>query len=118
MLKLAAAALLGLSLAGTHADNPAAEGRRAAEADLRAGRLILRSYGFVASGNPDYARLLLDRLGVRTKAVAGCVVDATIVAQTAAYNEVMKAAIRKRFGAHIFEDLAAEAARLKAPPPR
>ena len=94
-----AISLFGIQLA---ADSPAAaaarEGRREADRDIREGRLSLRTYGF-ASGGTTSSQKVLERYGVRRQAVAGCVVSPAIVAETAAYNEVMKAEIRRRFGA-------------------
>ena len=94
-----AISLFGIQLA---ADSPAGaaarEGRREAESDIRDGRLVLRTYGF-ASGGTASSQKVFERYGVRRQAVAGCVVSPAIVAETAAYNDVMKAEIRKRFGA-------------------
>ena len=84
------------SLADRATAAAAREGRREAEQDIRDGRLILRSYGF-ASGAP--LPQSVHRLGIRRQSVAGCVINPAIIAETAAYNEVMKAEIRRRFGA-------------------
>ena len=92
-------------------DNAAIRGRFDAEQDIKAGRLILRTYGFAAGGKSTYALLLEKRLGVRMRAVAGCVVSQEILAETAAYNEVMTAEIKRRFGPRILEDLQKEASR-------
>lgn len=94
----------------------AVEGRREARSDIRDGKLILRTYGYAAGARTKYAELLRERLGVETVAVAGCVVDASIVAETAAYNEVMKAEIAKRFGADALEKIRVRSG-APAPPP-
>ena len=103
----AAAVLLCCSLESAALPSAAAaEGRREAETDIRDGKLMLRTYGYAAGAKTKYAELLRERLGVETVAVAGCVVDASIVAETAAYNEVMKAEIAKRFGPDALKSLA------------
>jgi hypothetical protein len=104
--------LFAMALLFLGATSPAAEeGRREAHADIRAGRLILRNYGFAAGVVGPYAQLLKERFGVQQRAVAGCVIDAELAAETRAYNDVMKAEIEKRFGAGVLETLRKEAAR-------
>ena len=88
----------------------AEDGRHEAERDISEGKLILRTYGLMAGGTSPYSRLLFERLGVRTRAVAGCLVDATIIEKTWAYNEVMKKEIARRFGAEALEEIASVAA--------
>jgi hypothetical protein len=84
--------------AAPSAEAAAREGRREAQSDIRDGRLILRTYGF-APGGTTSSQKVFERYGVRRQPVAGCIVSPAILAETAAYNEVMKAEIRKRFGA-------------------
>lgn len=84
--------------AGPSAEAAAREGRQEAESDIRDGQLILRTYGFASRGTAA-SQKVFERYGVRRQAVAGCMVNAAILAETAAYNDVMKAEIRKRFGA-------------------
>ena len=89
----------------------AKRGSAAARADIKAGRLILRTYGFAYAGTPEYVRLLAERLAVEIRSSGGCVVDARIIAETNAYNEVMKAEIARRFGKDALEKIQAEAQR-------
>ena len=117
MTKTLAAAVvmlcMGLDAAALEArplTRAAEDGRHEAQRDIREGKLILRSYGLMAGGTSPYTRLLFERLGVRTRAVAGCVVDATIIEKTSAYNEVMKEEISRRFGAEALEEIASLAA--------
>ena len=85
---------------------PAAEkGRLEAERDIRDGRLILRTYGFAGGAPTPASQRLYERFGIRRQAVAGCIVDPIIIAETAAYNEVMKVETRKRFGANVLDEL-------------
>lgn len=109
---LAAVVLLGLcAFVRGEADASAKTGREAARADIKAGRLVLRTYGFAYAGSTNYARLLKERLGVEIKSAGGCVVDARIIGETNAYNEVMKAEIARRFGKDALEKIQAEAQR-------
>lgn len=112
---LAAFVLLSLSAfmrggpTGSSAHEAAQRGRETARADIKAGHLALRTYGFAYAGSPAYARLLKERLGVEVKSAAGCVIDAAILAETNAYNEVMKSEIARRFGKNALETIEAEA---------
>jgi len=111
------AAALALSLAltmpgvGSLRGSRAAEreGRAEAKADIAAGQLILRMYGINPTGESAYTRLLEARLGVKVQVVGNCTVNGGIIAETAAYNEVMKKEIRKRFGPHALEDIERDA---------
>jgi hypothetical protein len=115
MRKMLAAAVAAMSLFtfesaaidkfGPPAELAAKEGRLEAERDIREGRLILRTYGFAGGAPTPAAAQLYKRYGIRSEAVAGCVVNPAIIAETAAYNEVMKAEIRKRFGEKALDEL-------------
>lgn len=83
----------------------AEEGTAEARADIAAGRLTLRTYGISPAAESPYTRLLAERLGVKVVVVGACTPDARTIAETAAYNEVMKQEIRKRFGRHALEDI-------------
>ena len=86
----------------------AEEGRAEAKTDIAAGRLILRTYGISPAAESPYTRLLAERLGVKVVVVAACTPDARTITETAAYNEVMKREIRKRFGRNALEDIERE----------
>ena len=90
--------------ADTSAGAAAREGRREAQSNIREGRLILRTYGFASRGTAS-SQKVFERYGVRREAVAGCMVSPAILAETAAYNDVMKAEIRKRFGAAALDEI-------------
>ena len=115
MRKMLAAAVAAMSLFSVDSfaidkfgppAGPAAEkGRLEARRDIREGRLILRTYGFAGGMSSPASQRLYERFGIRSEAAAGCVVNPAIIAETAAYNEVMKAEIRKRFGANVLDEL-------------
>lgn len=107
MKRLLAAVVVVMSLMGASPSESAAarEGRREAVRDIREGRLILRSYGLASQGTTATSQKLFERFGVRRQAVAGCMVSPAILAETAAYNEVMRAEIRKRFGAAALDEI-------------
>lgn len=95
MIAILAVLFLGLQ-------SPAAvEGQQEARRDIAAGKLILRAYGLM--GPSAYPKILQEKYGIRLERVAGCVVDANMVAKTGAYNAVMKAEIEKRFGRGVLE---------------
>jgi hypothetical protein len=109
ILALALSLILASPFGGLFSSREAAErGRAEAKADIAAGQLILRTYGINPTGASPYARLLEERLGVKTRVVAACMVDGRIIAETAAYNEVMKREIRKRFGKDALADIERE----------
>lgn len=93
------------------AERAASKGRIAAREDIKAGLLVLRTYGFAAGARTTYAELLERKLGVRMRAVAGCVVSEDLIAETAAYNAVMTAEIKRRFGPRALDDIHREASR-------
>lgn len=115
MRKMLAAAVAAMSLItlesvaidrfGPPAGPAAEKGRLEAARDIRDGRLILRTYGFAGGASSPASQRLYERFGIRREVVAGCVVNPAIIAETAAYNEVMKAEIRKRFGAKVLDEL-------------
>lgn len=98
-------AALALALLGFRtADSAAAKrGRLEAVQDVRAGQLILRTYGM--AGHAAYSGDLQKKYGFKIEVVAGCIVDPALIAETGAYNEVMKAEIKRRFGARALKDL-------------
>ena len=74
-------------------------GRLAAERDVRAGRLILKSWGYPSPVFPIYAQLVHERYGIQITTVAGCVISSEQHAEWNAYNAVVAAEIERRFGA-------------------
>ena len=87
----------------------AAEGREEARADIAAGELVLRTYGVATSVESPYNRLLSERLGVQVRIVAGCTPGLKTIVETTAYNDVMEAEIRRRFGSHVLAEIERDA---------
>src|SRR5688500_8402589 len=87
----------------------AAEGREEARADIEAGDLILRTYGIATSGDSPYNRLLSERLGVKVRIVGGCTPSLKTIVETTAYNDVMEAEIRRRFGSNALAEIERDA---------
>jgi hypothetical protein len=88
---------------------PGAAGRDAAERDIAAGKLRLKSYSPPAPPwYQEYVRLLQTRHGIEIEGVAGCDVSETFVACVEGYNERMLREIRNRFGADVLERTARE----------
>jgi hypothetical protein len=73
------------------------KGRADAEQDLRAGKLAIEVYGFGA-GAGSYVALFRERFQAEVYAVAGCLVNDTIIGHAAGYNAVNEAEIERRFG--------------------
>ena len=104
-MKAIVVALLAVSLFGFRpVDSGAARrGRMEAARDIRAGQLILRTYGL--AGSAAYPREVLQRYGLKVQVVAGCVVDPRLIAETGGYNDAMRAEIKRRFGVAALNDL-------------
>jgi len=79
-----------------------AQGRRDAEADIRNGRLRLKSFGTLAPWHKEYDATLKRRYGIDVVRVAGCVVDEHEI-EWRAYNQVMVARIERGFGRGILD---------------
>lgn len=109
MKRLLAVAALSVAIAASvdAGDSPAVRrGREEARNDIRRGELVLRTYGYGAHATDSpYFRALRERFGVRIQPVGGCLVKPETIAATAGYNEVMRAEIRKRFGAKALEEV-------------
>lgn len=88
-----------------------ARGRRDAAQDIKAGILKLKEYPALPYSAEEirYIRLLQDRCGVGREVLDGPGDDRDRRAEVEAYNEVMSAAIRGRFGPSILADLRREA---------
>ena len=92
-------------------------GRDDAERDIAAGKLAIEI--FVGPWSPDRgASILKERYGIETKIVGTDLVFPGEREHAAAYNEIMRAEIERRFGVGVLEKAAAEAeANWKPPPP-
>ena len=84
-------------------------GAAAAEADITAGVLQLKRYGWPSPWQQTHAALLRDRLGVSLDHVAGCAVTAALIDDVTAYNRRMEIEIASRFGEGALEQVEAEA---------
>lgn len=74
--------------------------------------LGLRVCGLRSPDAVAYDEALTDGYDINVQVVAGCVVSAELVANAKAYNEVMEAAIERRFGPDWSERARAASGRL------
>lgn len=73
-------------------------GEAQARKDIAAGILVIEESGLGAGGGPEVQRILLERYHIELRAVAGCVVDESIIGHEAGYNAVSEPEIDRRFG--------------------
>ena len=85
-------------------------GRVEAEADVKAGRLVILDYGVPRKGQNEFEALFRERYEVEVRRVANDAVNPTINGRALGYNEVSKPEIKRRFGDDVFERLEIEAA--------
>lgn len=88
--------------------NPASEGREAARADLRAGKLALETTAF-RPWSPVYARLLRERYHIDFKNVSERITSPEVSGYRHGYNEIMRNEILRRYGSNVLERTAEEA---------
>lgn len=100
--------LVPLLLAGWPLSAPI-RGELAARFDLVRGHYELLGYGLPPTWIRDYRHILQQRYGIEYRAVAGCVVSPWEVSYVDAYDSVITAAAKQRFGHDIFEEAANEA---------
>lgn len=121
LIPLLLSALLTFAGCSFGSISSARRGRLAAQQDLSRGVLAIRTYGMFSPSDDVLTRLLKQKLGVELVAVAGCLVDNRIVAETRAYNEVMVAEITRKHGPNALERVRMEAeeqyVRELSPPP-
>lgn len=99
-------------MVGSGDRSAAFRGRADALADLKAGKLVVESFGMPGPASGEYTRLLEKRYGIETRRVgAGCVFTPDEFQHAQAYNRVMKAEISRRFGPDVFELTYQEAAK-------
>ncbi|MBI5821044.1 MAG: hypothetical protein HZA88_18910 [Verrucomicrobia bacterium] len=91
--------------------SPTAEvrGRVVAKLDLACGHYEVQSYGHPAFWKREYAKLLRERYGIECRTVAGCCVWDSLVSYVRAYNGVVKAAMKRKFGRDVFKECAEDA---------
>jgi hypothetical protein len=79
-------------------------GRLTAQFELKRGHYIYLTFGLEPPERREIARLLQERYGVELRTVAGDIVSKDLVAYVDAYNEVMDAAINRRFGHNVYKE--------------
>jgi hypothetical protein len=84
-------------------DERTLSGAEEAHADIAAGRLMIRSFGLVGGVDPATSAAR-ERYGIATESVGPCAVDADTAVRATAYNRVMRAEIRRRFGAEVLRE--------------
>lgn len=98
---------IGAALGSESKDQDAAkayeEGKAEARADIREGRLVVKTYGLPASSRNTYAEILKAKYGVELRAVAGCVVTSELLQNVKGYNEISKTEIELRHGKGVLE---------------
>lgn len=77
---------------------PYAKGRARAKDDLKAGRVILKTFGPPAKWRGIYAEILKSEYGVTLEAVADGNISAKQREEIRGYNSVVKEELRKRHG--------------------
>jgi hypothetical protein len=112
--KLIATAAVMVILPTIWFHSPSLRGSVAAHIDVEHGRYEIQTFGLPAPWSPQYSRLLYTRYGVRSRAVAGCMVDSTQVSYVEAYDSVVADAAMRRFGHDIFAECAADAEKVYA----
>jgi hypothetical protein len=99
-----AVALCGCHTLGERGTTAYLSGQSEARHALAGGRLELETCGLPADWTPEYERLLLERYGIQTRPVAGCIVTDQILDHERGYNEVMRDEIQRRFGSRIWKE--------------
>lgn len=100
---LTALLLNGCSTVSDYSYSEYRRGKADAQKDIQANRLITEVYGFGASKDSAWGRLLKESYGIEQRMVAGCIVDGKIVGHAKGYNEVSHAEIERRFGKDIWD---------------
>ena len=88
----------------------AACGQMAAEFDLCRGRYALQTYGLLPWAD-EYSRLLKQRYGIETHAVALCIVSDTVMLYADNYDVLSTAAVNHKFGKDVFNECREDARR-------
>lgn len=89
----------------------AVRGRLVAEIDVRNGHYELQTYGLPVSWRPEFARLLSERYGISEHVIGGCTVSPSQRAYANAYDQVVAAAVNRKFGKDVFMECATDAKR-------
>lgn len=98
-----------------YADSQIRASAEEAKADIAAGKLGLRTAGLrVPKRRVSADSVLKADYGIESKPFAGCLVDALLIGQMKAYNDLMKQAILRKFGKsyeELYKTAAAKAAK-------
>jgi hypothetical protein len=84
-------------------------GKVSAHLDLRRGQYTLLLHGLPMHADPEFRRILKDRYGVDSKRVGYCVTSFPVRAYADSYNEVVAAAIERKFHRDVILDAFREA---------
>ncbi|HEX6728460.1 MAG TPA: hypothetical protein VF074_00540 [Pyrinomonadaceae bacterium] len=80
-------------------------GRFEAHLDVLSGSYSIRVYGTQDVGIVEYKDILSNEYGIEMVAVGGCLISRELREKSHGYNDVMEAAIEKRYGKGILERL-------------
>ena len=80
----------------------AVRGNLVAHFDVARGHYEMQEYGLPSGITRDCWKLLQDRYGIRHRTVAGCRVMPWVVWYSDAYNEVVMADARRKYGRDVF----------------
>ena len=84
-------------------------GHAVAYFDVARGHYEVQGYGFPEPAVPEYARLLRERYGIEYRQVALCHFSQELENYADAYNSVMVAAARRKFGRDVVTQTLSEA---------
>jgi len=84
------------------------QGKADAQRDINANILAIEVYGFGASNDSEWGRLLQQRYGIEQRVVAGCIVNEKITGHAKGYNEVSHQEIERRLGSDIWTKIRAD----------
>ena len=79
-------------------------GQLAARIDVARGHYVLLTYGQPVEWLTTYTLLLREKYGVQSRAVAGCTASPWLRSYVDAYDGVMTAAAKRKFGRDIFKE--------------
>lgn len=98
------------------AGHSAEQGRQEATRDIEDGRFIIKIWGLASARFDDiptsedvYEEMLEQKYKIRYEQVGGCLIDEDTLSYANAYNDVAYAAIKAKYGPHIFENVRKEA---------
>ena len=84
-------------------------GRLVARHDVAAGRYEVQVFGVPTPWEPTYASLLKEKYGVEKRVVADHTISPWLAAYVEAYDEIVKAGAKEKYGRDIFSECQKEA---------